>query len=327
MIVTYKHDPVFVHSFNYALGGLRRNLDELKEQNLLLGDVAALREAGYEYNFALRSDETLLQLASRPVLETGQMSDGIDAMVFQHCYQESAVLPYAPNEPDVALRNRYFAAEVMRELKLDHLPYLCSFASGCAGFASILLTAAGLFDSSRARSTICVMADSMPPGVPFNMLRERILQSDQSSAFRLGRERRGYRLLGINFYSTVRTAVPFVEIVRRAVEMIDALAAELQLEMTQSDVALHYPNMFPDTWRIPDTYRCRGVSIMENIRSGPLHITDSVVTLKITIGAGKGESRIMLWNRHLGVCILREEAHRDLESDWRLHHLDSVQQP
>src|SRR5205814_6200748 len=174
MIVTYKDDPVFLHSFNYALGGLRRNLDELKDQNLLLGDVATLREAGYEYNFALRSNETLLQLASRPVLETGQMSDGIDAMVFQHCYQESAVLPYAPNEPDVALRNRYFAAEVMRELKLDHLPYLCSFASGCAGFASILLTAAGLFDSSEARSTICVMADSMPRGVPFNMLRERI---------------------------------------------------------------------------------------------------------------------------------------------------------
>ena len=92
MIVTYKDDPVFLHSFNYAFGGLRRNLDELKEQNLLLRDVATLREAGYEYNFALRSDETLLQLASRPVLETGQMSDGIDAMVFQHCYQESAVL-------------------------------------------------------------------------------------------------------------------------------------------------------------------------------------------------------------------------------------------
>ena len=46
MIVTYKHDPVFIHSFNYALGGLRRNLEELKEQNLLLGDVATLREAG-----------------------------------------------------------------------------------------------------------------------------------------------------------------------------------------------------------------------------------------------------------------------------------------
>lgn len=46
MIVTYKHDPVFIRSFNYALGGLRRNLEELKEQNLLLGDVATLREAG-----------------------------------------------------------------------------------------------------------------------------------------------------------------------------------------------------------------------------------------------------------------------------------------
>ena len=314
MIVTYKDDPVFLHSFNYALGGLRRNLDELKDQNLLLGDVATLTEAGYEYNFALRSNETLLQLASRPVLETGQMSDGIDAMVFQHCYQESAVLPYAPNEPDVALRNRYFAAEVMRELKLDHLPYLCSFASGCAGFASILLTAAGLFDSSEARSTICVMADSMPPGVPFNMLRERILQSDQSSAFRLGRERRGYRLLGINFYSTVRIAVPFVEIVRRAVEMINALAAELRLEMTQSDVALHYPNMFPDIWRMVTRYLTmpRREHIMENIRErAHCMATDSVVTLKNHHQRREGRIHVIVSygiGLHLGVCILREEA-------------------
>src|SRR5438874_11516001 len=92
MIVTYKDDPVFLHSFNYASGGLRRNLDELKKQNLLLGDIASLREAGYEYNFALRSDETLLQLASGPFLEQGQMSDGFDALVFHHGYQESPFL-------------------------------------------------------------------------------------------------------------------------------------------------------------------------------------------------------------------------------------------
>src|SRR5438309_1617684 len=152
------------------------------------------------------------------------------------------------------MRNRYFPAEVMRELQLDHLPYFCSFASGCAGFISVLIAAGGLFPSPDQRPAICIMADSMAPGVPYNMLRERILVSDHSSAFVIGREQRGYQLLGINYYSTTRTAVPFVEIVKRTVQMVQELASSLDLDLSRSDVAIHYPNIFPDTWKMVTRY-------------------------------------------------------------------------
>jgi hypothetical protein len=40
MVISYKENPTFIHGFNYLLSGLIRDLDELKKQNLLLGDVA-----------------------------------------------------------------------------------------------------------------------------------------------------------------------------------------------------------------------------------------------------------------------------------------------
>jgi hypothetical protein len=51
----------------------------------------------------------------------------------------SAVLHYDVNETDIASRTRYFPGELVRKLKLDHLPYFCLFASGCTGFISLLV--------------------------------------------------------------------------------------------------------------------------------------------------------------------------------------------
>ena len=45
------------------------------------------------------------------------------------------------------------------------------------------------------------MADSMPPGVAYDLSRERILGSAQSSAFAVGRVEQGYQLLGAAIYS------------------------------------------------------------------------------------------------------------------------------
>src|SRR5215468_10914714 len=254
MLLLYQHAPIFVQGFNYQLGCIRRDLNELKAENLLIGDVKALSAVGYRHNFGLGKDETLLSLTIPPLSATLRSAGEPRALIFQHCYAESAVLRYDINETDIALRNRYFPAEVMRKLQLDHVPYFCSFASGCAGFISVLIAAAALFSTPDGRPAICVMADSMPPGVPYNLVRERILGSDNSSAFLVGPQSSGYQLLGINYYSTTRIAVPFVEIVKRTVEMIQALGSELKLDLVDSDVALHYPNIFPDTWKMVTRY-------------------------------------------------------------------------
>src|ERR1700730_696909 len=312
MMLLYQQAPIFVHGFNHQLGSLRRDLDELKAQHLLLGTVEALRAIGYRHNFGLGGDETLLSLTTTPLSSTLQSAGGPRALVFQHCYAESAVLPYDVNETDVALRNRYFPAEVMRELQLDHLPYFCSFASGCAGFISVLIAAGGLFPSPDERPAICIMADSMPPGIPFNMLRERILGSDHSSAFVVGHEQHGYQLLGINYYSTTRTAVPFVEIVKRTVQMVQELATGLDLDLAGSDVAIHYPNIFPDTWRMVTHYL--GIPDAEHVMDGMAErghcmASDSVISLA-KLYRGQRERLHIVVNYgvglHLGVCILEE---------------------
>ena len=314
MLLLYQHAPIFVHGFNHQLGSVRRDLNELKAENLLIGDVKALSAVGYRHNFGLGKDETLLSLTTAPLSAALRGAGEPRAIVFQHCYAESAVLHYDVNETDIALRNRYFPAEVMRKLQLDHVPYFCSFASGCAGFISVLLAAAALFSSPDGRPAICVMADSMPPGVPYNMMRERILGSDNSSAFVIRRESSAYQLLGINYYSTTRTAVPFVEIVKRTVEMIQGLATKLGLNLVERDVAIHYPNIFPDTWRMVTRYLrvSRVAHIMVEI-SERAHCgaTDSVISLAKWYRGQSGRLHVVVnygVGLHLGVCLLREES-------------------
>ena len=314
MLLLYQHAPIFVHGFNHQLGSVRRDLNELKAENLLIGDVKALSAVGYRHNFGLGKDETLLSLTTAPLSAALRGAGEPRALVFQHCYAESAVLHYDVNETDIALRNRYFPAEVMRKLQLDHVPYFCSFASGCAGFISVLLAAAALFSSPDGRPAICVMADSMPPRVPYNMMRERILGSDNSSAFVIQRESSAYQLLGINYYSTTRTAVPFVEIVKRTVEMIQGLATKLGLNLVERDVAIHYPNIFPDTWRMVTRYLRvpRVAHIMDEI-SERAHCgaTDSVISLAKWHRGQSGRLHVVVnygVGLHLGVCLLREES-------------------
>lgn len=314
MILLYQQAPIFIHGLYHQLGSLRRDLNELKDEKLLIGDVEALRAAGYRHNFGLGRDETLLRLAITPLSSALRDFGEPRALVFQHCYAESAVVHYDVNETDIALRNRYFPAEVMRELQLDHVPYFCSFASGCAGFIAVLLAAAALPSISNERPVICVMADSMPPGVPYNMVRERILGSDNSSAFLVGREQSAYQLLGINYYSTTRTAVPFVEIVKRTVEMIQGLAGELGLDLAGRDVAIHYPNIFPDTWKMVTRYlkidRVEHVldELSERAHCGA---TDSVISLAKWHRGERSRLHVVVnygIGLHLGVCILREES-------------------
>ena len=56
------------------------------------------------------------------------------------------------------------------------------------------------------------------------------------------------KMMVSNYYSTTRMKVPFVEIVKRTVQMIEELAANLGLDLSKSNAAIHYPNIFPETW-------------------------------------------------------------------------------
>jgi hypothetical protein len=314
MIVPYQDRDIFVYCFNHRLGSIKRDLKQLEAENLLVGTVENLDAVGYRHNLALGGNESLLSLATSPLRRALERAGEPRALVFQHCFAGSAVLPCDVKETDLALRNRYFPAEVMRGLELDHLPYFCSFASGCAGFISVLIAAGGLFPSPDERPTCCVMADATPPGFPYDMLQERILVSDQSSAFVVGRKRCGYQLLGVNYYSTMRQKVPFVEIVQRTVKLVQELATSLDLDLAGSDVAIHYPNIFPDTWRMVTRYL--RIPDAEHVMDGMCDrahcmATDSVISLAKLHQGREGRLHVVVnygIGLHLGVCMLKEQA-------------------
>jgi hypothetical protein len=316
MILFFKENQIFVHSFHYQLGKTRRDLAQLEAERLLIGRAADLAAIGYRYSFGLDESESLLSLTAGPLSQVLQYAAEPAGFVFQHCYAESAVLHYDPTESNIALRTRYFPGEMMRHLQIDHVPYFCSFASGCSGFMSLVGAAGGalLSSSSDERPMVCVMADCMPPGVPYNMLEERILGSDHSSAFLVGREQCGYQLLAIGYYSTTRTRVPFVEVVQRTVQMIQALARNLGLHLAASDVTVHYPNIFPETWKMVTRYlRSPRVEHVLDGMAERAHCmaSDSVISLTKLHRGQEGRIHIAVnygVGLHLGVCVLKEQA-------------------
>src|SRR6187200_3457370 len=134
MVLLYQNTPVSVYGFNYRIGSFRRDLTQLRSDNVLANTEETLNELGYRYSWSLGKDETLLSLITAPVAATLAQTAEPRALVFQHCHAECAVLPVEPGDTVGASRDNYFAARVMQELNLDHVAYFCSFASGCAGF-------------------------------------------------------------------------------------------------------------------------------------------------------------------------------------------------
>jgi hypothetical protein len=313
MILRYSDRPIYFGEFNYKLGAIRWDLETLKARDLLAGEVEPLRGLGYRYCLGLGQDETLLNLARTPLTRTLNGTNP-NAVVAQHCLTESAVLPYNANDTSVETRNRYFTAALMRELRLDHVPYFCSFASGCAGFLSLASVAAGLFSSPEVQTALCFMADARPPHVTFDMQRERILGSDHSSAFLAASRPLSYLLLGINYYSTARALVPFFEIVKRTVQMVQELGSSIGLDLSHEDVVIHYPNIFPETWKLVTRYLRlpRLTAVMDQMAErAHCGATDSIISLAKMHRNQAGRIHLVVnygIGLHLAVGILREEA-------------------
>ena len=153
-----------------------------------------------------------------------------------------------------------------------------------------------------------------PPGLSFDLPRQRILGSDHSSAFLVGHEERGYQLLGLSYYSTTRKLVPLVEIVKRTVEMMQSLATELRLDLNGADIVIHYPNNFPDAWKMVTGYFLlpQIEHVMDEMpERAHCGATDSVISLTKWHRGQSGRLHFVVnygVGLHLGVCILREYA-------------------
>jgi hypothetical protein len=314
MMLSYQNQEVYLRGLSYQLAKVRRDLNTLASAKLLCNSVDILAGAGYRWNFGAGPDESLLSLAAGPFSTALRAVQSPRALVFHHSYGESGTLPWAESDPNPMSRARYFPAALMRHLNVDDLPYFGTFGAGCAGFCSMLMTAASLLGTEIESPVICLTADIHPHGSCFDGLRERILTSDCGASFIVGREPAGYQLLGITHYSTAREYISLVELAKRTVQMIRALIPNPEADLKGRDVLIHYPNIFPDTWAM--VTRFLGLSREQQIMDGlpeRAHClsSDSVISLA-KLHSGNPESLHVVVNFgngiHLGVCVLKEVA-------------------
>jgi 3-oxoacyl-[acyl-carrier-protein] synthase III len=308
---------IYVYALNYALGDLTRDLKELEAAGLIAGNAQLLAELGYWRCVNIGAGQSFLDLTCRSARASISAAGQTPRVLFvQHANTESAIVPWDPSDPDAATRYAYFTPVLMRELGLDHLPYFGQFQSGCAGFPLLLAGASSLFLSSKESApALCILGDRKPEKAPLNLFRERILISEHASSFIVGRKRLGYQLLGISFYSTARTAVPLIELVKRAVEMINNLAAELSLDLSTREVLVHFPNIFPEVWkRVTRALRLRDeqrvmIEMSERAHCGS---SDTVISLSKLHQGQEGRIHVAVTygaGLHLAISILEEKGH------------------
>ena len=141
------------------------------------------RQAGLCAHFGIGEDEDLLSLASVPFGRLLQRCPQPGALVFHHSYAASAAAHPGPATDGFMPHAQYFPAALLRRFELDHVPYFGSFATGCTGLLSLILTAAGLCAFSQGAPVVCLTADVKPPGTTYDARREKILTSDCASGF------------------------------------------------------------------------------------------------------------------------------------------------
>jgi hypothetical protein len=121
-------------------------------------------------------------------------------------------------------------------------------------------------------------------------------------------------LLGIDYYSTTRKLVPLVEIVKLTVKMMQRLATELGLDLVGADVAIHYPNIFPETWKMVTRYlrNLRLEHLLDGMAArAHCESSDSVISLAKYHQGREGRIHIAVnygVGLHLAVCVLKEKA-------------------
>jgi hypothetical protein len=309
--ISFLEHPCYVSGLSHQLGTARRSLGELSGAGLLANSVADLEKAGYQYNAGVGREEDLFSLAGAAFSNLLKLCPQPELLIVHHSYAESASYPPVPGR-ELMNRAQYFAAALARRFEIDHVPYLGSFASGCTGMISLLIKAGSLLSCSDLNAVICLTADCHPPGTNYDMLREKILTSDAASGFIVGAQPKGFRLLGLTYYSSTRVVMPLVEIVKRSVKMVKELSGQLGVESELAGALLHYPNIFKPAWEMVSQYLNvkPGQHIMEGMKERA-HCLSSDSILSLDAWQGKRPGRLhVVFNfgsgLHLGACILKE---------------------
>lgn len=311
LLFNFEREEIYISNAAFTLGSKSRTLNDLQELGLLASPIELLEEAGYQRNRCVEPKTTLLDFASEAFAQLLATCPEPDALIVHHSYAESTSIAPEAESRELLARANYFPVNLLRRFEMDHVPYCGSYSSGCTGFMSLLTMAAAVLRGKSVERIICLTGDLKPQNVTYDSTRERLLTSDAASGFIAGREKGRYQVLGVGQYSSSRTLIPMVEVVKRSVVMTKTLFEMTGVSENSAKVLCHYPNMFTEGWkmvshflRIPTTNQI----IDEMADRAHCLSSDSIIPLQkvkeipdrihVIYGFGSG--------LHLAVALLRE---------------------
>ena len=142
-------------------------------------------------------------------------------------------------------------------------------------------------------------------------MRERLLTSDAAAGFVAGHEKRGYQVMAVGQYSSSRSLIPLVEVVKRSVVMTKSLLEGAGLSFESEDVLCHYPNMFVEGWKMVSHFLRvpEGNQLVDEMPDRAHCLSsDSIIPLEKVKGTPGRIHAIYSFGSglHLAVAILRE---------------------
>lgn len=312
LLFDFIKDEFYVTSSAHALGRVSSTLEELASNGLLASSVESLQEAGYRCNRSAEPATDVLSLAAEVFSELQQNSGVPHALLIHHSYAANTSEAVACDSQELLARARYFPASLLRHFQLDHIPYWGSYTSGCTGFMSLLTLAAGVLRAASVDNALCLTADLKPSHSTYDSARERLLTSDVASGFIASRVPEGYQVLGVAQYSSSRTVIPLVEVVKRAVQMTQQLAALVNVKLDPTSMLCHYPNMFVEAWQMVSHFlRVPKENQILDEMAERAHClsSDAIIPLKRFRGTAPGRVHAVYSfgsGLHLAVALLRE---------------------
>lgn len=312
LVFDFSREQIYLSNSGYTLGSIQRTLQELRDLALLASPVEWLEKVGYRCNRCAEVGMTLLDFTSELFGRLLTACPEPSALIVHNSYAENTSIAPSPSESRELLAHaNYFPVNLLRRFEMDNVPYSGSYSSGCTGFMSLLTTAAAAMRAKAVEHVICLTADVKPLNATYDSERERLLTSDAAAGFILGRERSGYQVMGVAQYSSSRSLIPLVEVVKRSVVMTKSLLGDADLSRDGTGMLCHYPNMFVEGWkmvshflRVPEENQL----VDEMAERAHCLSSDSIIPLeKIKAVPGRIHAIYSFGSGlHLAVAILRE---------------------
>jgi len=114
----------------------------------------------------------------------------------------------------------------------------------------LITLAVAILRAANTEKILCLTADIKPPDTTYDGVREKLLTSDVASGFLVGRQPQGYQVMGVAQYSSSREIIPWLDVMKRAVQMTQELYKLTGLPLNGAAMVCHYPNMFVEGWRL-----------------------------------------------------------------------------